>query len=208
MASSMLKTRTRTRTRTSPGADEPYVCGICFQIMHEPCFLTVDSCGCQRSHCRKCLEKWSSERDSCPSCNARFIEPPSIISCCRQWGDFCDGVLRHCPHVDGGSCKKFKVGDYDDLSKHLLVCPHQRVRCDNEECGQMIKRSDMKDHVRLCRLKRCSKFIGEYEGDLYGCGFMGSRAEVAQHESKCAFSTESLNQIKKLKQILEKNIFS
>lgn len=67
----------------------------------------------------------------------------------------------------------------------------------------MITREKMKEHVRLCRLKRCNNFIGKYESEVYGCGFLGTRTEVMQHETKCLFSAEALTQLKRLKLELE-----
>lgn len=200
---SILKKRKQTRLSSSSVAaddnDEPYLCGICLQIMHDPCFI---ECDCRRSHCRKCLNKWIDDNDKCPSCNTQLNGKTPQPSC-RQWSEFCDRVFRTCPNVDAGACKKFKGGDFKDLCNHLLVCPRQKIKCDNEECGQWITREKMKEHVRLCRLKRCANFIGKYESEVYGCGFLGTRTEVAQHETKCLFSPEALLQLRKLKLELE-----
>lgn len=124
---SILKKRKQTRL-TSDDSDEPYLCGICLQIMHEPCFL---NCQCRRSRCEKCLLKWLKESDKCPSCNTPLNEKEPQPSC-RQWSEFCDRVYRTCPNADGNACKKFKGGDYKDLCNHLLVCPRQKIKCNNE----------------------------------------------------------------------------
>jgi hypothetical protein len=135
-------------------------CGICMQIMHEPCYLNTEQCSCRRSFCKNCLAKWVSEEDRCPHCAKSFTTKPELLACCRQWTDFCDSVLRCCPHgPPSGTCNKFKAGDYYALEAHVTSCIHQKIRCENDECGQMIKRKNMKEHMRLCRLKRCPNAV-------------------------------------------------
>jgi hypothetical protein len=188
---------TKKRTRLSVNNDESYYCGICMQIMHDPCYLNTDECSCRRSFCHKCLAKWASDETKCPHCAINFVTTAEIVRSCRQWSDFCDGVFRCCPHGPSGTCNKFKGGDYASLESHVTTCPHQKIRCQNDECGQMITRKHMKEHVRLCRLKRCPNAVKSCSG-LYGCGFIGTKSEVAQHKTKCVFSPEAITQIKRL----------
>ena len=160
----MSTNKKRTRL-SSESADESYVCGICMQLMHEPCYLNTEQCSCRRSFCKNCLAKWVYEEDRCPHCAKSFTTKPELLACCRQWTDFCDSVLRCCPHgPPSGTCNKCKAGDYDALEAHVTSCIHQKIRCENDECGQMIKRKNMKEHMRLCRLKRCPNAVKSASG--------------------------------------------
>jgi hypothetical protein len=85
----------------------------------------------------KCLVKWASDETKCPHCAINFVTTAEIVRSCRQWSDFCDGVFRCCPHGPSGTCNKFKGGDYASLESHVTTCPHQKIRCQNDECGQM-----------------------------------------------------------------------
>lgn len=72
------------RTRLSVAVDESYICGMCLQFMHDPCYLDTNECSCRRSFCNTCLVKWVSDEKRCPHCAKNFDRTHAVVQSCRQ----------------------------------------------------------------------------------------------------------------------------
>jgi hypothetical protein len=163
-------------------------CVICTEIIHDPCKL---NCACDRSFCKTCIERTAIKgRVTCPHC-AQECEKGEIKPCSRQWREVLDAIPRRCPNV---GCRH-KRANYEVISKHAAVeCGFRELSCPNDECGQMVLNRKMREHIRLCRGKRCKNFIPP----KYGCQEIGTQKEIDLHECKCAVPDEVLNQIRQL----------
>lgn len=173
-----------------PASSEDVECLICMDIMHDPCRLP---CACERSFCRKCLEKLATPagKVTCPHC-AREREKKDISSCSRQWKKVLDAIPRRCPNDP--ACRH-RRSSYQEITSHAATeCAYREQTCPNEECGQTIKVKKMKDHLRLCRGKRCKNFIPP----KFGCQEIGTQKEIEAHECKCGIPEEVLNQLRQL----------
>ena len=164
-------------------------CLICFDVMHDPCVL---GCACGLSFCEKCLLNMPGEETvTCPHCNA-VVPRESVMPCCKQWRDVLDAIPRRCPN---DSACRYKRGNYAETLQHATrECVHREERCPNEECGQTVRVKNMKEHLRLCRGKRCKNFISP----KYGCLEMGTQKEIEAHEARCPVSQDIVAQLKHL----------
>jgi hypothetical protein len=172
------------------------VCSICADIIHAPHHL---SCACMTSFCETCIVRWVATHDKCPVCNTKPKKRAKApIPCGRQWGDAMDSIKRACPmHAD---CR-YRRGCYDDTRKHAATeCIHRKVACPNEGCDQLIVQKNMRDHLRLCTLKRCKNF----RSPRYGCNVQGTHDFIRQHElHRCVFTGDVLKQIDDLIKVSE-----
>ena len=161
------------------------VCSICSDIMHAPHHL---SCECAISFCKACISRWMATHDKCPVCNTQPMGPDKgPVSSGRQWGDAMDSVKRACPvNVD---CR-YRRGCYADTQHHAAnECIYRKIECSNEGCGQLVVQKYMKDHSRLCTLKRCKNFRAPH----FGCNVKGTNDYIKQHEiNKCSFNNEEV----------------
>lgn len=171
-----------------PASPADVECMICLDIMHEPFRL---NCSCERSFCRKCLLKMPGTQIQCPHCK-QFSSRDEMMACSRQWRNVLDAIPRRCPNDP--TCRH-KRANYEDIHRHATTeCAYREQICPNEECGQMIKCKNMREHTRLCRAKRCKNFIPP----KYGCQEMGTQKEIEAHECKCGVPRDVLNQIRQL----------
>ena len=164
------------------------ICAICQEVMHDP--YRTDCC-CGKSFCKTCLERWLKKNPSCPLCKSAATVN-SMTACCRQWKEAVDSVKRACPN--SAECR-FRMAPFAATTTHAVKeCSFRLEACSNEGCGQMILHKNKKEHVRLCKLKRCRN----YRPPRYGCQQMGTQKEIEQHELKCQVPQEILKQIDEL----------
>jgi len=163
-------------------------CVLCHEIVHDPHRV---HCPCARSFCKSCIAKSLRLRDVCPTCNYQ-LENVSLIPCCREWGAVLDALPRPCPNDT--KCR-FRMRGYEEATAHARdVCLFRLETCANEGCGQILFHKNRKEHLRLCRLKKCKNF----RPPKYGCQEMGTQKEIEQHEAKRAIPEGILKQIEEL----------
>jgi hypothetical protein len=90
---------------------------------------------------------------------------------------------------------RFKRQSYEDVKEHAEKdCSFRMTNCPNNECDDIFMHKNLREHMRLCRLKRCKNFVAP----KYGCTVMGTADFIRQHESKCVISQDLLKQIEEL----------
>jgi hypothetical protein len=161
------------------------LCSICSDVMHAPHHL---SCMCAASFCRTCIARWLQKNEKCPVCNTVPLEA-TMVPCGRQWAEALDSIKRACPmHTD---CR-YRRGSYAEAQHHAATdCVFRKVRCPNEGCAQVVVFKSLRDHLRLCTLKRCKNF----RSPRYGCNVKGTNDFIKSHEKTCVFTEEVLKQI-------------
>jgi hypothetical protein len=162
------------------------ICGICTDVMHAPHNLT---CACVASFCETCIVRWLEKSERCPACNTQPRDK-TINPCGRQWAEALDSVKRACPtHAD---CR-YRRGSFAEAQLHAATeCVFRKVSCPNEGCGQRLVQKNLRDHLRLCTLKRCKNF----RSPRFGCNVQGTHDFIRQHElHRCVFTVEVLKQI-------------
>ena len=136
----------------------------------------------ERSVATKCCNKmmceshWLKERGNrwraCPNCRHQlyFVSYTGAI----------DGIIKglgvYCKHQDAGCDWKGDLSSEEDHRKADSGCQFEPILCKNE-CGEKIKRKDMKIHLLdECPLRpsRCKY-----------CSFSGSQEEVDNHSELC-----------------------
>ena len=144
-------------------------CIICFGLLEKA--VATECCGKMM-----CQSHWSVEEEnkqrSCPNCReSRYTASSSMVI---------DRIIKdlkvHCLYHEDG-CEW--TGDLSAEPDHRRIesgCPFEPVRCQNN-CGESIKRKDMKNHL----LEECS-LRPSY---CYYCPFSSTRAEVESHSEMC-----------------------
>jgi hypothetical protein len=110
-----------------------------------------------------------------------------------EWSEALDSIKRPCPN--NSNCR-FRRRSFHEAEEHSTSeCTFRKVICPNEACDEVLEQRQLKEHVRLCLLKRCKNF----RAPRYGCGVMGTVEFVKQHEMRCCFSEpEVLKQVEEL----------
>lgn len=192
----MHKTQRTNKRKTR--TDDPYVsipetctqCVICKEIMHDP--TTVD-CPCKRSFCHECVDAWLKKQNRCPHCNEVLEDTSKTSRGPAEWNEALDNIKRSCPNYP--KCR-FRRGTYQETKNHLKnECLYRKVSCPNEACGEVLEHKKLKEHLRLCLLKRCKHF----RPPRFGCTMLGTLDFIRQHEVKCCFGEpEVIKQIEEL----------
>jgi len=161
-------------------------CIVCADIVHDPRHL---DCACETNFCAACITHWLESNDRCPACNSAVSE---VKSCGRSLAQALDAIKRSCPNDE--RCR-FKRHSYSEVREHAVNdCPYRKVACPNEECEEVVAHKNLKEHMRLCRLKRCKNF----RPPRYGCGVMGTADFIRHHEAKCCIPNDVLRQLEEL----------
>jgi hypothetical protein len=169
-------------------------CSICHLIMHDPAHL---ECACTRSFCHVCITAWQKKNDSCPLCNTAVARPAVLRRAPMEWSQALDGIKRRCPNNSGCKYKRsFYFPGHAATEEHARTeCVFRRVTCPNDACDDVLEHRQLKQHVRLCQLKRCKNF----RAPRFGCAVLGTAECIRQHELKCCFGEEEvLKQIEEL----------
>lgn len=171
-------------------------CAICKEIMHDPTSL---GCSCSRSFCFTCINTWLAKTNYCPLCKGKVTDQTIFNRGPAEWRDALDSIKRSCPN--NPKCR-YRRGVYHEAKHHAeQECAFRKVPCPNEECDEILEQRHLKDHLRLCLLKRCKNF----RLPRFGCKMMGTADAVRQHEIRCCFSEpEVLKQIEELSELLKK----
>lgn len=192
--------RKRDGATTSVGVEEfvnvprsLVTCVVCADIVHDPRHL---DCACQTNFCASCVSRWLETSDRCPACNSVVSE---IRTSGRSLSQALDAIKRSCPNDE--RCR-FKRHSYSEVREHATNdCPYRKVACPNDECEEVVAHKNLREHLRLCRLKRCKNF----RPPRYGCGAMGTADFIRQHETRCCITADVLRQLEELIGNVNKN---
>ena len=177
-------------------AVDPFLlmCGICRGVIHEPHHL---ACACRKSFCASCIAPWYRKDSRCPSCNTPV--PIGPIAECRNFGSLLDGIKRHC--INSPECKEKKTS-FVDMSQHETQrCKFRKIACTNEDCRELVRACELKNHVKSCPLARCGNFIIIRMGKVYGCPTVGTAVAMEKHLNfgECRYNNlECLTQLRQI----------
>lgn len=171
--------------------DDELECSLCCNILCDP----VDCDGLRRhTFCRRCLKRWMETRQTCPVCNCALTAKK--LSTCLTLRNLIEKSQVYCftrlplLMVDKGeqesptttACQKGDVccqwtGALRDAEKHFRdSCGYVGVRCNFEQCPEVLPRRDLPAHIFKCpyRLVACEwctveRRDGEMEEHLRSC---------------------------------------
>lgn len=144
-----------------------FICSLCHGVLFQP---VADFCG--HLFCQDCLETYLSTNQTCPiTHNPLNIDQPIEVPSIRK---FIDKMSIKCKNSNEGCNWK---GELRNLQYHIdTICKKQKVKCQNSQCKLMIKREDLKEHLKKCGFK---------EEQCPDCGIMLLREQIEYHKRKC-----------------------
>ena len=114
-----------------------YSCRICFSLAISP----VQTSCCGHTFCRKCCDKWSESKDTCPQCRDEDFDVSDDV----RAGRFIKNLKLYCSHHTLG-CDW--TGELRQLYSHLEKdCQFTIVKCCKEKCKKKYRRFFHKVHT-------------------------------------------------------------
>ena len=150
------------------------ICAVCQALAHDP--VQANCCG--NVYCTRCIERWKSRSNSCPTCRStEQSERPFNVFRDRNAHRHISSLTVYCPNWKDGCSKTM---DLSDVEKHLSSdngCSFHVVECGNK-CGHKERRATVKKHMTKECCLRCEKC--KY------CPLVSTHVEVTgAHLEKC-----------------------
>ena len=144
-----------------------FICSLCKGVLNQP---VADYCG--HLFCQKCFETYLSTSQICPVTRSPLvIDQPIEMPTVRN---YLNKMYMKCKNNKEGCTWK---GQLKELNEHINNhCKKQKIKCENIGCKLMIKREDIKEHLKQCRFKEilCAD-----------CGVKLIREQIEYHRIKC-----------------------
>ena len=126
------------------------ICAVCQALAHDP--VQANCCG--KIYCTRCIERWKTRSNSCPTCRStEQSDPPFNVFRDRNARQRITSLTVYCPNWKDG-CGKMM--DLSDTENHLVSdngCPFHVVECGNK-CGHKERRATLNKHMtNECRLR-------------------------------------------------------
>ena len=127
------------------------ICAVCQALAHDP--VQANCCG--KIYCTRCIERWKTRSNSCPTCRStEQLDPPFNVFRDRNARQHITNLTVYCPNWRDDCSKEV---DLSEVENHLTSdngCSFQIVECGNK-CGQKERRAIVKTHMtNECRLRR------------------------------------------------------
>ena len=127
------------------------ICAVCQALAHDP--VQANCCG--KIYCTRCIEKWKTRSNSCPTCRStEQSDPPFNVFPDKNARQRISSLAVYCPNWTSGCDKKIGL---TNVGKHLTSddgCPDQLVDCGNK-CGHKESRATVNKHMtNECCLRR------------------------------------------------------
>ena len=124
------------------------MCAVCHELAHDP--VQANCCG--KIYCLRCIERWKTRSNSCPTCRStKQSDPPfSTFSDKRAYQDI-QSLFVYCPNMCD---KKMELYEVEDHLASDSGCPLHVVDCSNK-CRDGVCRSYITEHLTsTCRLRK------------------------------------------------------
>lgn len=122
------------------------LCPVCQDVLEDPKETIV----CQHAFCYPCITRWLQEHDSCPTCRCPLV-CGDLVSLHRIWRDKLNHLKVRCRNYHVG-CDK--VLELENLGYHYSECSYLRVSCPNGSCTEVVLRSLLHDHLKVCDYRK------------------------------------------------------
>ena len=144
-----------------------FICYLCKGVLYQP---VSDYCG--HLFCQKCFETYLSTSQICPVTRTPLvIDQPIEMPAVRN---YLNKMYMRCKNNNEGCQWK---GQLKDLNEHINnQCKKQKIKCENIGCKLMIKREDIKEHLKQCGFKEIL---------CPDCGVKLIREQIEYHRTKC-----------------------
>ena len=145
---------------------EGLVCAVCQALANDP--VQANCCG--KIYCTRCIEKWKTRGNSCPTCRStEQSDPPFNVFRDRNALQRITSLVVYCSNWKDGCTKKMELSE---VTNHLtsdkcfvfqqVECEYKRFGCavvlPRKEIGEHLKTS-VQDHLRMTKTR-----VEELEG--------------------------------------------
>ena len=126
------------------------ICAVCQALTLDP--VQANCCG--KIYCTRCIERWKTRGNSCPTCRStEQSDPPFNVFRDRNAHQHITSLAVYCPNQCDGCSKKMELSDVNNHLTSDNGCPFQVVDCGNK-CGHSAWRSFIVKHMTSeCRLR-------------------------------------------------------
>ena len=126
------------------------ICAVCQALSHNP----VQATCCGKIYCTRCIERWKTRGNSCPTCRStEQSDPPFNVFGDRNAHQRITSLAVYCPNQCDGCSKKMDLSEVDNHLTSDTGCPFQVVDCGNK-CGHNAWHSFIVKHMTSeCRLR-------------------------------------------------------
>ena len=122
---------------------EGLVCAVCQALSHDP--VQANCCG--NVCCARCIERWTTRANSCPTCRStEQSDPPFNVFRDRKTCKDIRSLAVYCPNQCDGCDKKMEISDVDNHLTSDNGCSFQVVDCGNK-CGHKYWRAAIQKHM-------------------------------------------------------------
>ena len=147
-----------------------FICAICHDVIENPAETP-----CRHTFCRACITQQLSHRNRCPTCNRQPIQQTDLERLNPIVKSLHDGLQIRCRHVNRGCTEVLLL---ENVSRHESECGFAGVRCEREQCGEIVNRSYFQEHTR----NECPWRELPCPND---CGSIIAACELNNHKKEC-----------------------
>ena len=123
------------------------VCAVCHALAHDP----VQAKCCGKIYCSRCIERWKTKSDSCPTCRStEQSDPPFNVSEDKNARQQIISLFVYCPKWKEGCDKKMELSEVESHFTSNNCFLFQRVECEFKRygCAFVLPRKDMAEHKK------------------------------------------------------------
>ncbi len=122
------------------------LCPVCQDVLEDP----KETIACQHAFCHTCISRWLQQHSSCPTCRCPLASS-DLVALHRIWRDKLDHLKVRCQHYRAG-CNA--VVELEKFGYHVDECPFVRVPCPNSPCNEVVIRSSLYNHLKVCDYRK------------------------------------------------------
>jgi hypothetical protein len=142
--------------------DIELICVIC----NEPFQSPVNCIKCGHTFCQRCIDTWTKQKLSCPSCQQMGNQFPPVIT--RVVLNQLDRLFVQC-----SLCQQANI-QRSNFNYHIsYTCPKHIITC-TDKCGWKGCRENLDQHLIVCRQNRFNWFRSPRWWNVFGCVFLVS----------------------------------
>ena len=126
---------------------EGLVCAVCQALAHDP--VQANCCG--KIYCTRCIERWRTRSNSCPTCRStEQSHPPFIVFTDRNAHQRIGSLTVYCPKWKEGCSKTMELSEVENHLTSVNCFLFQLVECEYKRfgCTVVLPRKDIAEHLK------------------------------------------------------------
>ena len=126
---------------------ERFICAVCHALAHDP--VQANCCG--SIYCSRCIERWKTRSNSCPTCRSTEQSDPAFnIFRDKSAQQHINSLFVYCPYRKEGCDKKMELSEVESHFTSNNCFLFQHVECEYKRfgCAIVLPRKDMAEHLK------------------------------------------------------------